>query len=197
MTLNSRWFFAPLALFVTFALFCSVRKRALEAEQSRPYANFTAQQILDRSLPLCRMVCPLANDLHLSAHPYPMSTAHQHRLRIWEVEYDDEASRQTGLVRWDATTGNLLYFSCFPLQPATDPSRAIDRRRAIAAARTWRSALRLTREGEGAHWQLAPTSEYDGKRWAVTWSCADRIIRIRIDAASGSLIDARNWSTEM
>jgi hypothetical protein len=195
MALRNRWFFTPFALFVTIAILCSIRKRALEAEQARPYGNFTTRQILNRSLPLCRMVCPLANRLRLTAERYPMYTAHGHRQRIWDVRYIDEEGRQTGEIKWDATTGNLLYISHFHPRFAVGGSLVADRTRAIEAARTWMRALSPAHND--SQWRLAQTPQCYHKRWAITLRSADRCAVTRIDATSGSLIDMRSLSTEL
>ena len=166
------------------------RARQVLARQTRPYATFTAQQVLDRAAPLCRAIAPEAIDLRVSAdHSREIAP-----LQFWSAVGTDTAGRDIVWLGWNADTNELCFVGheLHALHNGKLPS--LSRDQAILAAWQWMRVLGFAQRV--SRWRLASPPKRCGTwggAWLVRWRAGDRAVSIIVGTHAGELRVAQSW----
>src|SRR5579871_719589 len=157
------------SLTVLLAFLLSLRVLNIRAQRMQPYGSYTEQQILARSVPLCRALAldPSSGTLWLSAEREYIWRRGDSQA-VWNVQCADARRNDIAMIQWDARTGDLLLASSQWSIPRAAQPAIRNARQAVEAARGWMRALGIG--GPETSWRLAgaPT-QCGGDAWFTRW----------------------------
>ncbi len=163
--------------------------RHTHPEQAHLYGRFTAQQILDRSEPLCRLLAPRANRLTLMAEPTAQGVAYP----CWIIECTDPTGQKLAYLSWDATTGQLFCASRASQRSVPRVGSPLNRHEAVRAAWQWLRDLGMA--AQASRWRLVGAPRYNGAiwrpTWTVSWSAPDLRATVHVYVLTHELVSAR------
>src|ERR1051326_5177759 len=132
------------------------------AANAKPYGRYSLQEILNTSRTLCSNLVPKAQQLYLTSYPLITQNKADARLRrTWQVEYTDTTGKISGLLEWNADTGQLEQVSQ-SLPPDPLSSGHLSSERAADVSLYWVKKLDMAREQK---WRLEGGPEYDRAMW--------------------------------
>jgi hypothetical protein len=175
----------PVLLLSALAVGLSIRTRHVRPPQARPYGRFTAQQILDRSEPVCRLLAPQAHSLSLVAEPTTQQTAHP----CWNVTCSNQTGQPRAYLTWDALSGQLWCVGVPPPPPGKRPSLPLTAPEAVAASWRWLRMLGLA--ASAAHWQLGGKPQQLWGNWTLTWQAEDCRAEVKVNTNTRELVSLR------
>ena len=174
---------------VAFAALCNVLERRREAELRRPIGLYSAIQIMDRTLPLCRAIAPEVASPHLRAELIHIQERDAKQRRVWAVEMV-EASTGCICFQWDADTGELWSVGR-ESSPPDGAMRQSPMTAADAMRTAWRWMFLLGISDTAKRWRIDGPPEQRSNAWQVFWQAGDRKAMITIDDCTGQLNSAR------
>jgi hypothetical protein len=194
-------------LLVCTLLVCvTLRHRQIKAEREGPFGNFSHQQILERTISLCRTLLPDTNRLALAAQPIQSQDANGQQQLVWYVECLDPAGEEVATFHWDARTGDLLIVGNLNAPSARSGSASaaaaqtqslpVEQAKARAAFLSYQWLHRLGIAAEGSRWRLTQAPERTARRspiWSVSWRSGDHEALLKVDVGSDLLYSAQNW----
>src|SRR5262249_51450979 len=83
------------------------RYHHMRAMQEQPFDRYTAQQIVDRTLPLCQAILPHTDGLRLSIERSQSYTPNSGSRHLWRVQCTDTTGKHLAEFLWEAQTGAL------------------------------------------------------------------------------------------
>jgi hypothetical protein len=187
----------------TLLVCVALRHHQILTQQEQPFGHYTQQQILDRTLPLCRTVLGQTDGLMLSTER-ARSTASDGRTRLWwNLKCANKAGEVLAMFLWDAETGDLAFAVhnawTSPEQArasgaAASGSRTPEQARGRAAWLSYRWLSRLGILGQGG-WRLTQEPERSARRsevWYTQWRSSDHEAMVQVDVGSGELVSAHS-----
>jgi hypothetical protein len=191
-----------LASTATLALagYITLRHRKILAEQEKPFGHYTRQQMLERTLPLCRTLRPDADRFALSAEHNLTQGLHGRLWRLWTVEYTDPTGEHVAEFTWDADTGELERVGHRTTQVSARQStfashtrpRTEEQTKARAARLAYRWLHRLGFTQERSRWRLTKSPEQTPgcDVWSTLWRSGERVVFVNVNVVSGDLVYA-------
>jgi hypothetical protein len=186
---------------LALAGYICLRQRQIQATQEQPFGRYTARQIVDQTLPLCRTLQPEADRFALSIEHTLGTDPRGKPWRFWDVEYTDKTGAYLAKFTWDAQTGELDWVSHRISEVlARPPAFASHTRpwtegqtRARAAWLGYRWLCRLGFAEAGSRWRLtkAPEPTPGTDAWFTLWRSGERVVFVNVNVISGELVYAQ------
>jgi hypothetical protein len=174
---------------IALAVFLSVHTRKMQAEQTKPFGVYNAQQVLSMAERLCQKLAPEKGDLRLSVDQNVAMEPGGVQRREWEVDCLDKTGTNVFEFDWDADTGELIQVLGFLPFSLSKEHTPLEREAAVFTARQWLHTLGMARDE--SQWQAEPAPKLSGTLWIVRWQARDRTVILQIDRYSGELQAAR------
>ncbi len=150
------------------------------------YGRYTAEQILERSEPLCRSVAPEAGKLLLSVEPLCLPNRLHVFRPFWQVYCYDEAGRDVCYLLWNALDGEICTIEPRKPMPKRPARLPLDRDSALSSAMSWLRVLPAT--CSTAAWVLRREPMRTEGTWFTFWRDGSRRAAVAIDARTGGLV---------
>jgi hypothetical protein len=188
---------------LALAGFAYLRHRQIRTQLEQPFGHYTRQQMLERTLPLCRIVQPEPESLSLSTETLLVPDRWGRLCRLWSVDYKDQLGKYLAEFTWDADTGELLRVSHWLTEVAARPSGfaspkpfpSRQQARVRAAFLSYRWLQRLGFAQAGSRWRLTkppePSPTPECSVWNSLWRCGERVVFVKVDVVSGELVCAQ------
>ncbi len=164
----------------------AARIRYVQPTTSPRFGHYTAEQILERSEPLCRSIRPDAGRLVLSAEPLTMHGRAQTVRRFWHVTCLDEAGTYVCNLLWNAEAAGPCSIGCRTGQSNWYTRQPLSRDSAVAAAARWLRVFCCTSPVPA--WALASEPEPTSQSWYTYWRAGSRAASVAIDAHTGGVV---------
>jgi hypothetical protein len=174
---------AVLAVAVVTA--CTVALRSRPDNAAR-HEVWTAQQIEERSAPICRLLAIHQNDLRQVAESLDRISPDGTRHKIWAVDCIDGQGRPMVHTVWDAETGNLIVAAHEPHRGTKEMAATVKVDSAAKIAWRWMEELGVGRTA--ARWTVAQTPHVKGNSWMVVLHSPQYDATVIIDKKTQDLV---------
>jgi hypothetical protein len=187
----------------TLLVCVALRHRQIQTQLKQPFGHYTQQQIIDRTLPLCRTVLGQTDGLMLATERLHIDTADSRSHLWWHVECVNRANKPLAQFLWNAETGELAFTARnagMSSASASPPARAYSDRttperakgRAAWLSYRWLSWLGI---GGGSGWRLMQEPERSARRsdvWYTRWRSSEHEASVKVDIGTRALVSAQS-----
>jgi hypothetical protein len=162
---------------------------AVQSVRGKVRQQQTLSRILVRAKEIGWKLSPDLDFIELEASYVPLYRSSRLQRELWSVQICDRGGTYVGETLWDANTGELLSTSWTPRRTVLGVSRVLKKRDAAATAK-----LRLGEVDEsmtGVRVRSIGQPHKAGGLWLVWYEAAAARFRVKLDAATGSLVSAQ------
>jgi hypothetical protein len=170
---------------VAVATACTVALRSRPASAAR-HELLTAQQIAERSAPVCRLLAIHQNDLRQTTEALDRIAPDGTRHKIWAVDCIDGQGHPMVHTVWDAETGNLIVAAHDPHRGTKEMATTVKINSAAQVAWRWMEELGVGRTA--SRWTVAQAPHINGDSWLVVLRSPQYDATVIIDRKTQDLV---------
>jgi hypothetical protein len=170
---------------IGFSVALILRMVYVQKQLTRPVGHLTAQQVLEKSEPLCHALAP-----EITTMVFYVESSEGPFGNCWSVSCRDETDQEVVNLTWDADAAELCMVGV-ELKHQQQQGKQLGPRAAVQAARYWLDAIGFA--AKSPSWHLLRPPIYKPLAVAVEWQGVGRQVYIHLNVYSGDLLNARMW----